>query len=163
MKSRISYAVAAFAAASVFGAALFADTLSHSTAGVNIWVPDNWSQEGDDNMLIAGDPNEEIIMVFGILEASEIDAAIEEMDRELSQIVENAEPVGEPEEVKINGMDAIVMDGKGSVEGTPVEMGIALIATPNKKILLVFGVVEATAAEKHEATVEKIMMGIKPM
>lgn len=163
MKLRLPYVVATFAAATVFGAALFAETLSHSTAGVHIWVPDDWSQDGDDNMLIAGDPNEEIIMVFGVLEADAIDAAIEEMDKELSQIVADAEPVGEPEEVKINGMDALVMDGKGTVEGTPVDMGIALIATPNQKILLVFGVVESSAAAKHEATVEKIMTGIKPM
>ena len=143
--------------------AQMAEVLPHEGAGVKVWVPDNWAKDGDEDSLIVNDPNEEIMFAFLVVDASETEAALEALETELSEIVSNVQTEDDGEEIQLNGMDGFVLDGTGSVEGTPVELGVMLLETPSGKVLMVLAIVEASKAGKHEGTVEKIMKRIKPL
>ncbi|MCR9142144.1 MAG: hypothetical protein NXI24_07820 [bacterium] len=142
---------------------LAAEDVNHTEAQVKVWIPDGWEQEADDDSLIVGDPNEEVMVAFLVVEGDNVEAALDAMEAELSEIVDDVAPDGEASEIDLNGMPAVVMDAKGSVEGEPVDLGIAVIMTPANKALLVFAIAQSSAVEKHEKTIEKILGGIKPL
>ena len=144
-------------------APLSAEELNHNEARVKVWIPDGWTQEADEQSLIINDPAEEVMVVFLVVEGSKIETALDAMEQELASIVENVTSEGEPQEVELNGMPAIVLDGKGTVEGEAVDLGIAVLRTPADKALLVFAIAKSSAVAKHEKTIEKILSGIKPL
>jgi len=75
---------------------------------------------------------------------------------------QNATARGDPEQTEINGMKAIAIDGKGKAEGQPVDVSIAVIATPAGKALVIVGLAQSRKLKKHEKTVTKILASIKP-
>ncbi|MEQ9366861.1 MAG: hypothetical protein RIF32_21655, partial [Leptospirales bacterium] len=109
------------------------------------------------------DPAEEVMVAFLVVDGDNVEAALEAMEAELADIVDDVVSEDEPSEVKINGMPAIVLDGKGTVEGKAVDLGIAVIMTPAKKALLVFAIAQSSTVSKHEQTISKILSGIKPL
>ncbi len=145
------------------GTALSAEAVNHTEAQVTVWIPDNWDQEADEDSLIVGDPDEEVMVAFLVVDSDNVEAALDAMEAELSDIVEDVSSEEEPSEVNLNGMPAIVLDAKGTVEGEAVDLGIAVIMTPANKALLVFAIAQSSAVAKHEATIEKILGGIKPL
>ena len=142
-------------------AASFADTATHEDAGVSVWTPDDWKSDIDDATKIVTSPDEEVMIAFMVLEANELDAALELMEAELSKFIQNIEGEGEPEETEINGLKAIVAEGSGEVDGEEVELGLALIQTPKGKVLMVVGVGSEDGIEKHGAQIEKVLGSIK--
>lgn len=136
-----------------------AEEFSHPS-GFKLWLPDGWKHEVADEGISATDPSEEVMMAFFVPDdADSLEEALKSLDRELSEYIKDLRP-GEPEETKINGMDAVVIDAKGKIEGTEVDLGIAVIVR-GEKVLLVFGAAESSKMKRHEATVEKIMRSIK--
>lgn len=136
-----------------------AEDFSHPS-GFKLWLPDGWKHEAADEGITATDPSEEVMMAFFVPEdADNLEEALKSLDRELSEYVKDLRP-GEPEETKINGLDAVIVDAKGTIEGTAVDLGIAVIAR-GEKVLLVFGAVESSKSKRHEAVIEKIMRSIK--
>lgn len=147
----------------VAGTALSAEDVNHTEAQVKVWIPDGWEQEADEDSLIVGDPDEEVMVAFLVVDGDNVEAALDAMEAELSEIVDDVEADGEPEEVELNGMPTIVLDATGTVEGESVDLGIAVIMTPANKALLVFAIAQSSTVAKHEKTIEKILGGIKPM
>ncbi|GMV44413.1 MAG: hypothetical protein AMXMBFR64_61290 [Myxococcales bacterium] len=129
-------------------------------AGFKLWVPDGWTHEAEGEALQATDPDEEVTFGFIVLDnASDIEAALKGLDEELGKVIKDLK-AEEPSETKINGLDAVVVDAKGKIEGTAVDVGVALIAKGGK-VMLVFGAVESSKAKKHDAAIEKIIKSIK--
>lgn len=143
--------------------AALAEPRTHSEAKVTIDVPTGWKVDaGEDHMTIT-DPKEEIALFLIVLEAKDLDKAIKAMEKEVGKAVKDVEWDGEPQELKLNGMDAIALDGKGKIEGTDADLGVLLVVTPAGKVLLVLGAVESARAKAHEKTLEKLLKSIKPV
>lgn len=53
-------------------------------------------------------------------------------------------------------------DAIAKVEGKPVDLGVVLVVTPAKKVLLVLGAVEKSKAKKHEKAITSLFASIKP-
>lgn len=140
-----------------------AEVMKHAKAGVSIWMPDDWQKMAEDDMLEISSPDEEVFLMIGVLEASELEAALEEAEKEIEKVVTDIKEEGEPEEVEINGMPAVLSDAKGKVEGVDIELGAAIIKTPKNKVLLIIGIGTPKGTETHGESIEKIIGSVKPL
>lgn len=155
-------AFAAFALFAAFATTSHADKRTHAAAKVSIDVPDGWKIDAEEDNMTITDAADECAIFFIVLETDDLHKALDAIDSELSKVAKNIKWEDKPSELKLNGMDAIALDGKGKIDGTDADMGVMLINTPADKILLVLGAVESAKSSKHEADVEKILKSIKP-
>lgn len=130
---------------------------------VSVEIPDAWTVTIEGNQLTASPKDESIVLIFEVFDGKTVEKVLEGLERELAKTVKDLKPDGEPEELKVNGLKGVSMDAKGKVDGKPVELGLAVLETPNKKALLVFGMGESAQLKKHEAAVSRILQSIKPI
>lgn len=150
------------AVALVAAGALSAKKYPHADSGVVVDIPGNWKVSGDDHSLHAETKDGLASLSFIVMGSDSVEAAMNALDAELGKIVQNLTH-GAGEDITINGMQAHSVDGKGTVEGHPVEVGVMLVKTPTGKILLVFGIISEEGAKKHHKALVRILTGIKPL
>lgn len=150
------------AAALVFAGSLSAKKYPHEESGVVVDIPGSWTVSGDANSLNAQTKDGEAGMYFIVMPAESMEAALNALDGELSKTVQGLTH-GEAQQTTVNGMQAVSVDGKGQVDGTPVEVGVLVVQTPKNKVLLVFGIVSESGAKKHQKHLMRIIRGIKPL
>jgi hypothetical protein len=142
---------------------IYAEEMVNETARISIWYPDNWTVESDEDNVMIADPDEEVIFVYMLVESDEVEDALAALDKELLSVVSDVKNVGEVEEDMLNGMNCLFMEAQGSIDKVGVDIGIFMVVTPAKKILIVMGIVQTAAYEKHEETIDKIIQGIQPL
>jgi len=155
--------VAAVAVWSLFAAPAHAETRTHEGAKVTLDVPSGWKVETDGDSMTINDPKEEVAFFLHVLDVDALDKAVDALDKEVGKSFQNVKWEDEPSEQKINGMDSLILEGTAKIDGKPVDIGVLLVATPAKKILLVLGAVEHDKAKKHDKDVEHFLTSIKPM
>ncbi len=146
-----------------WGSAAMAETYVHSEAKVEIWAPDNWDVDQEDDSMTMTQPDGEASMVFVLFQADELDDAIDGLVEGLGEFVDDVELTDEPQDGKVNGMDTMVANASGNIDGSPVTCGILLISTPSDKILMGLGIMATKTVKKHVGTINQILKGIKPM
>ncbi|AFM11486.1 hypothetical protein [Turneriella parva] len=134
----------------------------HPDSGVVVDIPGSWDVSGDANSLHAQTKDGHAHMFFQVMDADNMEAALSALDGELNKVVQNLSH-DEAKQTKINGMKALSIDGKGTVEGHNVELGILVIQTPKNKELLVFGMVSEEGLKKYQKGLTRILRGIKPL
>lgn len=135
----------------------------HEKTGISITIPDSWEVEAEEDMLSANTKDETVGLVFVAVPGEALAEAIEEMEKALTSTITGFEQKGEPDEVEINGMKGITVDGAGKIEGEAVEVGAMLLAAPKDNMfILVIGIAKEGAVEKHAKDVESIFTGLKP-
>jgi hypothetical protein len=145
----------------ILSSSLYAAEVVNEEARINIWYPDNWKMTSDEDTLMLADPDGEAVVMYMLLPTAEMEQAIKEINKDLASIIELTE-VGEPKEMEVNGMRSVYLDAQGKIEEVKIGVGIIFIYTPANKLLLVMSMVESGKYEKHEETLAKIIMGIKP-
>lgn len=158
---RISLVIALLLLAVSAGAAHARDH-KYADAKVAFWYPDKWEATTEDGALVVNEPAGEVSLVFSVIAAKDLETALGKLDGEIARWVKDLKASGDPEEVEINGMKAVAIDGKGKAEGQPVDVSIAVIATPSGKALVIVGLAQSKKLKKHEKTVTKILASIKP-
>lgn len=142
-----------------------AGTRNHQGAHVTFWIPDSWSVEGsggdEGKQLTASDPKGEVALLFQLNDRKDMKAALAALDGVIAQVATDVK-MGAPQKIDLNGMEASVVDAKGTAGGKPVELSVLIVKAPGKKFLLVFGVVETARKKAHEAELTKILMSLKP-
>lgn len=146
----------------VLASSVSAKKYPHPESGVVIDIPGSWNVSGDDNSLHAQTKDELAHMFFQVMPADSMESALNALDGELAKVVQNLTH-DEAKQTKVNGMEAVSVDGKGTVEGHPVELGVLVIKTPKDKVLLVFGMVSEEGLKKHAKGLTRILRGIKPL
>ncbi len=128
-------------------------------SGFKVTLPGNWKvEEGD--VLTASDPAEEVVLAFFVVgDAETLEAALNALDQALSPFIQDVQ-AGEPEVTKVNGLDAVVVDGTGKIEGQAVEIGIGIFAKDGVACV-VFGAAESAKYAKHKPAIEKIIHSVK--
>jgi predicted Zn-dependent protease len=142
---------------------IYSEELVHETAKISIWYPDNWTMDSEEDNLMIADPDEEVVFVYMLVEADEVEDALDAMDKELLSMVSDLQSTGEPQEDTLNGMNCIFMEAQGNVDKVGVDIGIFMFFTPAQKVLIVMGIVQSAAYEKHEETIGQIIQGIQPL
>jgi len=155
--------VAVVAALLALPAVSSAKDFEHAEARLGIWIPDDWHTETEDAVLAARDPAEEVGVLFVVLDAADVEKAAEELGTVLDEIVTEVEPIGEPTDGKVNGMDARFLDGKGEAGGREVRFSLGLVVTPAGKVTMMLGIAETAKFGPHEADVGRILRGVKPL
>jgi predicted Zn-dependent protease len=139
------------------------ETWIHEDARVSMWIPDSWSIERDGEVVMIADPLEEVALVLYTLRARELDRAMEALDHELETFVRDIRVTGDAEETSINGMRAVIVDATGRVDGVAVDLSIALIRAPSRRILVVLGIAESDKLLYHERTLARIVTSLQPI
>ena len=140
-----------------------ADVRVHEEAGIEITVPAGWVTDSGDDMLTIADAGDEVAITFMIMDTDDLTAALDALDSELSEFVDDLKPESDAMETDVNGMEAMFMDATGSVEGAEVDIGIFIILTPTGKAMLMFGIIAADADPALEGDVDDIMRSIRPL
>lgn len=143
-----------FITSSVFGQ----ETLTHADAGVSITLPAGWYYETEGDDMTAYSEDGAVAMSFSVLNASDIDAALEEVDKMIASQFENVS-LGDAENIDLNGMNTILLEGKAD----GLEIAFEIIDTPISGVSLflsAWGVPDAV--EKYSSDIELIFGSISP-
>jgi len=135
----------------------------HEEAQVRIWVPDHWRvHDGAGNLIVMHDPRDEVSIMFAVVEGEDLLTALLAVTEGVLDEVDDVRLVGSPQAANFNGMDALLQDGKGVVDGVDVDLSVGVVLTPADKFLLIVGAAESGALERHADTVLAILNGLKP-
>ena len=151
-------------AALLFAAPAAAKVVQHAQAGVSVNLPDGWQIEGDGDLLSAESPDDKIVALFIGVPKAQFEAVLGQLETMISEAgIKNSE-IGEPAEGELNGMPALMVEGKGTFEGKPVEMGIVLaMPLTGENALIMLGLSEKGAADAQAKVLEKMLNSIKPL
>lgn len=137
------------------------DWMTYEKAQIKIWFPDTWEVTLEDGDLHVTSPDEDCEIYAYIVEAKDLESAMEDLGEEIKQYVTDVKIVGTPKEVKINGLDAISIDAKGKSEGKDYDLGLIFVITPNGKIMVLFGEGTPASMKKNQADIAKILQSVK--
>ncbi len=154
----MTLALVAFATSSVS-----AKWYSDKAAGVKVNIPKKWKVEGDDTTLSAESKDGAAALLLMVLDAENLDAALEKLDEELSKVVTNFKEDGEAEQINLNGMKGVAADGEGDIEGKRAMIGLMVLQSPTGKVVLVLGAVQKSKWKKHKKRITKILQSLKPL
>lgn len=142
---------------------LYAAELVDEQAKISIWYPDNWRMQNDDDSVIVSDPDGDVVFFYKILDTDDLKKAVAEMHKELGDLVDNPRTADNPIEDKLNGMDRVFIDAGATVQKVPVALGIMLVFTPGKKILIVISMTPRSKSAEYEKIINRLITGVKPM
>ncbi|MFN3426025.1 MAG: hypothetical protein ACK41G_00445 [Candidatus Thermochlorobacter sp.] len=134
---------------------------THKVAGVQVWIPDNWKIESQNNYLAATSPDDEVYVGYIVSTALDMDATLDNLETQLRTLVQDAKFDKSHDDFTINGMPAWGFGGTGTHDGQPVEMRIELIFTPKKKVLILVAVSSHTGLERHLDEVKQMMRSVR--
>ena len=136
-------------------------TYTHSDGGIEFTAPDKWEAETEGDMLTLSSPDGAIGVFFLVVDAKDLEVAVDALTSELDKIITDAKLTSEGSETMINGLNAFYADGSGKLDGVPIEFGVMLVA--GKKPVMILAVGESTSLKQHEADVTALMKSIKPV
>jgi hypothetical protein len=140
-----------------------AETTKIARAKVSVWFPDDWSMEKRGTMLVISDPADEVGLAFLTVPARKLDEVLDELDKQIGGFATDIALDGQPQETEINGMKAVVVDGKGKAQGKRVGLSIAVVERPGGQALILFGAIEQSKLKKHEKTLVKVLQSLRPI
>lgn len=141
----------------------FADTFTYPSEDpvFSVYFPDNWKIELDEELLNA-EPKDGSIYVglWALEDADDVETAIEVLADELDQFISDIE-AEDPQEVEINNLNVLVIDGKGKVEGTKVEFSVTLFSPDGETFFIGIYFGTPDAIKVHEEALMEIIQSIK--
>jgi hypothetical protein len=134
--------------------------LTHKS-GLKVTVPATWKHEvDDDDVLTMVSPDENVAITFVNIPANALNAALDEAEKQIKQVVQGFKEKGDGKEIKINGMDAFMGEGTGKVDGKDVEVGVLFVKNGNN-VLFVFALGVKGKTDAHDNAVGQILNSIK--
>ena len=140
-----------------------AKTLTLKKAQVEVTPPAEWKKESLKNEdLRFTAPDKLVVINLILLDKSDVKLAIKAT---LEKVKKNFTDfsVKEPKDLKINGMKAVFVVAKGKKNNIDLGLGMMLVETPSKKVLLIQTVIPKNVAKQHKATTETFIKSIKPI
>jgi hypothetical protein len=138
------------------------ETLVHGTAHITIELPSGWTSKKEGDSLTVSDPQGEVVVAFMVIPVGAVKEAANALGENLGKNVKDLK-LGEGEEIDINGMRGKFIEGDGSIDGTSVDILVALIDTPsNEKDLMILAIAEDATLARHKAEVRFLFKHVKP-
>jgi len=135
----------------------------HEKTGVTITIPTSWTVETEGDVLTATTRDEAVGLAFIAIAGRNLEAALEEADKQLNELIDGLEADGEAEEVTLNGMKGIAIEGKGKVDGDEVTVGVLLLQAPRSGMfILAVGAGPTKTLSRYEKDIEAIFGSLKP-
>ena len=146
---------------SCFSTNLQAKEIYFPNARINFWVPNEWNRKFDGEAVSVAEPGGDVLLVISAVEANDLDSVLNDLDTELSKIIDNVTLDGSPTETTVNNMPAAFVEATGQMQGQDVEIGVLIVITPAEKMLLAIGIIDASKTDQYEATLNRVFGGIK--
>lgn len=136
-----------------------ARVMNHAKSGFSLWLPDDWKLEKSAETLNAtakdGTCN---LTIFAPADGATMQAALEEVDKELNKIIKNMK-TGDARESTVNGCRAVYVDGSGNVDDVPVSLALCIYQKGNKNLVL-FSVTATQTLDQHAQALSRIMKSV---
>lgn len=126
----------------------------------SVTFPDDWNVDGEDQSLSASPEDETVAVELMALDAEEFDAAIDEAAKALAEEFGELEWT-DPQEAKVNGMDVVLANAKGELEGETVHVNCCFFAPEKAETMfMLFFFAPSVALEKHGEALNSILQSI---
>ncbi len=117
--------------------AVWAEMMHNRQAKVQMTVPQGWKMSIDDGMTTVATKDDLMMVMFWAVEEDELEVALEAWYTELHKMMANIkETHEEPQEIKINGFDALQMAGSGVIEGVAAKWDTTIILASTPLIMV---------------------------
>ena len=147
-----------------FSSLAYADVKPHKVAQISVDVPTGWkTQAPDENTMVIIDSKEELKFRMMILDEGDVQASLKKANEKIQKAFQDVKCPADLKPIKLNGMDAATQDCTASLGGTTVDLGLLLVRTPAKKILMVLAVGEHARVEARKAEITAFLLSIKPL
>jgi hypothetical protein len=132
---------------------------THEEAGVRFQLPKGWKAQPDGEVITASSADDALQVVLWVPGEENFDAAVKELDKELSKTIKNMKTVGQPAQDELNGMPHYGETGTGDVEGTTIVWSVDVLGAKKPLIILTFAA--PALFEKHAAAYEQLLNSLK--
>ena len=142
----------------------FAEYYPHKDAKVKIFFPDNWTVDGEPDLMEAYAPDSYALFVSTVLyNDDDLDAALSDVEGLLVEMFDNYDYYDEGIEDEVNGLWRFSMEGYGTMSGVNMEFLIYLYITPSNNYLLMIGFCASDYWESYEGDMYDIVDGVQPL
>ena len=135
---------------------------TYQAAQVEFWYPNEWQIEEIEKVATLQNGDGSLSITFSIMEADQIEEALIELEAIIQTQLVQPNITTDPEIVELNGMMGVVSELEGSINGSPVQLGVFIIDSP-QNVLLVLGMGHELTLQKHNKILDKIIKSIKPI
>ena len=132
---------------------------SHSEAGVQFELPKGWKAKPDGEVITVSTADDSLQMVFWVPDENTFDAAVKDLDKELSKTIKNIKTTDKGTSDKHNGMPHYSQGGTGDVNGATIEWSVDVLAA--RKVVLILTFAAPGIAEKHADEAVQFISSIK--
>src|SRR5437588_215501 len=132
---------------------------THKDAGVQFEVPKGWKAKPDGEVITVSSGDESVQVVFWVPDEDTFDAAVKELDKELSKTIKNVKTTSKSKEDKHNGMAHFEEAGTGDVNGVTIAWSVDVLGAKKPLIILTFAAPDLL--EKQAAEYIKLVGSIK--
>jgi predicted Zn-dependent protease len=134
-------------------------TFTHKEAGVQFELPNGWKAKPDGEVITVSTADDALQMVFWVPDENTFDAAVKDLDKELSKTIKNIKTTDKGTSDTHNGMPHFSEGGTGEVEGTTIEWSVDVLAA--KKVVIILTFAAPGIVEKHAEEAAKFIASIK--
>ncbi len=135
------------------------NVFKHRDAGVQFEVPKGWKAKPDGEVITVSSPDDSVQAVFWVPDEDTFDAAVKELDKELSKTIKNVKTTSKSKEDKHNGMAHFEEAGTGEVDGVTIAWSVDVLGAKKPLIILTFAA--PNLFEKHAEEYMKLVGSIK--
>jgi len=140
-------------------AAQSGDVFTHQEAGVQFQLPKGWKAKPDGEVITVSSADDALQVVFWVPDENTFDAAVKELDKELSKTIKNMKSEGKPSQDTLNGMPHYGETGTGDVNGATIVWSVDVLGA--KKPLMILTFAAPNLFEKNADAYEKLLNSIK--
>lgn len=140
-----------------------ADWVDHPI-GLAVWIPEEWRQEADESLLQVTSPDDAVTVFYLMIDAENLEAAVEKLEIELSRIIKRVDIVREIEEVRVNGIPGVLTGGTGFVPGRIRDVKVRWLVgllQYRDRALMVVGFAAEAVFDEHEGALVEMLTSIK--
>lgn len=143
------------------GAISFAGTFQNETAGLSLWVPDDWETTNENGTLTADAPDGDAFIIFDLLDnADDLETALNVYETVLDSYFDNFTTEGESSQYELNGLVIDGLQGGGIMEGEHWRIDVMLIYT-GEHVCICISAVADSAGNAYEEEFDQIVSSLQ--
>ncbi len=132
---------------------------NHKEAGVQFELPKGWKAKPDGEVITVSTADDSLQMVFWVPDENTFDAAVKDLDKEISKTIKNVKITDKGTSDTHNGMPHFSTGGTGDIDGTTIEWSVDVLAA--KKVVIILSFAAPGIAEKHADEAAQFINSIK--
>jgi hypothetical protein len=139
-----------------------ADWKPHAGLGLQVWVPDGWTEQADGDTLRYTSTDQDATAVLAALGPCTLEQASASVATTVGTVVSSPVVASGPTAVERNGLPGITWEGTGRVGTRSVAWG-ALLVTRNDQCLLIVTTVVPSRQTKYNTALSRVLRSVKPI